>query len=123
MSRASIIAAATCGGQVASRTRLTRATRALVGGSYSRAGVSRAGSGQGRGLQPWWAVSISALGWVIGGIAYPFGAWVLVAIGAALQVVAIIVNLALNAAGYGAAANDQWAQAKAAAKAARAEQR
>jgi hypothetical protein len=95
---------------------------ALLGSSMP--GTSTAGAAHAdHGYAParWWAVSISALGWVVGGIAYPFGVWVLVALGAALQAVAIIVNLAMNAAGYGAASNDQWAQAKAAAKAARAE--
>lgn len=68
----------------------------------------------------WAAVSISGLGWVIGGIAFPFGIIWLVVLGAVLQAVAIVVNLALNAAGYGAVANDQWASAKAQVEAQRA---
>jgi hypothetical protein len=68
----------------------------------------------------WTAVAISILGWLIGGIAYPFGIWALVAVGGALQIVAIVVNLSMNAAGLGPKSNDQWAAAKAAAKAARA---
>lgn len=95
---------------------------ALMGSSMP--GTSTAGAAHvDHGYAPvrWWAVSISALGWVVGGIAFPLGVWVLVALGAVLQVVAIIVNLAMNAAGYGAVSNGQWAQAKAAAKAARAE--
>lgn len=68
----------------------------------------------------WTAAAISILGWLIGGIAYPFGIWALVAVGGALQVVAIVANLAMNAAGMGAKTNDRWAAAKAEAKAARA---
>ena len=68
----------------------------------------------------WAAAAISIVGWLIGGVAYPFGIWALVALGAVLQVVAIVVNLAMNAAGLGAKTNDRWAEAKAAAKAARA---
>lgn len=92
---------------------------ALMGASLPSSATGEAHADHGYAPARWWAVSISALGWVVGGIAYPFGIWVLVALGAVLQVVAIIVNLAMNAAGYGAASNDQWAQAKAAAKAAR----
>ena len=68
----------------------------------------------------WTASAISILGFLIGGIAFPFGIWALVAIGGVLQVVAIVANLAMNAAGMGAKANDNWAVAKAEAKAARA---
>jgi hypothetical protein len=68
----------------------------------------------------WTAAAISILGWLIGGIAFPFGVWVLVVIGGVLQIVALIVNLAMNAAGYGPKTNDAWAAAKAQAKAARA---
>jgi hypothetical protein len=68
----------------------------------------------------WAAVGISGFGWVVGAIAFPFGIWALVVLGAVLQVVAIVVNLAMNSAGYGARGNDQWAQAKATAQAARA---
>ena len=71
----------------------------------------------------WAAVSISALGWVIGGIAFPLGIIWLVVLAAVLQVVAIVVNLAMNAAGMGAQANDHWARAKAEARAKRAAQR
>lgn len=68
----------------------------------------------------WAAALVSIVGWLIGGIAFPFHIWALVAIGGVLQVVAIAVNLGMNAAGMGALANDQWAAAKAEAKAARA---
>lgn len=67
----------------------------------------------------WAAVCVSGIGWLIGGIAFPFGIWALVILGGALQIVAIVVNLVMNAAGHGARGNDQWAQAKAAARAAR----
>ena len=67
----------------------------------------------------WAAVTISGIGWLIGGIAFPFGIWALVILGGALQIVAIAVNLVMNAAGHGARSSDQWAQAKAAARAAR----
>jgi hypothetical protein len=60
----------------------------------------------------WAAAAISGLGWVIGGIALPLGIIWLVVVGGVLQVVAIVVNLGMNAAGYGAAANDHWAHAK-----------
>ncbi|HEV2635630.1 MAG TPA: HGxxPAAW family protein [Actinocrinis sp.] len=66
----------------------------------------------------WAAVCISGFGWLIGGVAFPFGIWSLVWIGVALQVVAIVVNLSMNASGYGARSTSQWAQAKAAARAA-----
>ncbi|HTJ71658.1 MAG TPA: HGxxPAAW family protein [Actinospica sp.] len=67
----------------------------------------------------WAAVSVSGLGWIIGGVALPLGNIPLVVLGGVLQVVAVVVNLAMNAAGLGALANDQWAEAKAAAKAVR----
>lgn len=71
----------------------------------------------------WAAVTISGIGWLIGGVAFPFGIIWLVVLGGLLQLVAIAVNLTMNAAGHGALANDQWARTKAQAKAARAEQR
>jgi hypothetical protein len=66
------------------------------------------------------AVTISGLGWLVGGIAFPFGIWALVVIGGVLQIVALVVNVSMNAAGMGAKSNDDWAAAKAQAKAARA---
>ena len=68
----------------------------------------------------WTAAAISILGFLIGGIAFPFGVWPVVVVGGVLQIVALITNLAMNAAGYGAKTNDAWAAAKAQAKAARA---
>ena len=105
---------------------------AQVAGKAALAGMSMMGSSVAHtephvdhGYAParWAAAAISGFGWLIGGIAYPFGVWWLVGVGGALQIVAIIVNLAMNAAGMGAKTNDEWAAAKArgrAAKAARA---
>ena len=102
---------------------------AQVAGKAALAGMSMMGSSVAHtephvdhGYAParWAAVAISAFGWLIGGIAYPFGVWWLVGVGGALQIVAIIVNLALNGAGLGAKSNRDWAAAKAEAKAARA---
>lgn len=66
-----------------------------------------------------WACLISGLGWLAGGVAFPFHIWSVVVIGGVLQIVAVIVNVALNGAGMGAKSNTDWAAAKAAAKAAR----
>jgi hypothetical protein len=68
----------------------------------------------------WAAAAVSIIGFLIGGLAFPFGIWALVVVGGALQIVAVAVNLGMNAAGLGAACNDRWAEAKAEAKAARA---
>jgi hypothetical protein len=67
-----------------------------------------------------WACLISGLGWLVGGIAFPYHLWAVVVIGGVLQIVAIVVNVALNGAGLGAKANRDWAEAKAKAAAARA---
>lgn len=67
-----------------------------------------------------WACLISGLGFLAGGIAFPFHIWSVVVVGAVLQIVAVVVNVALNGAGLGAKSNRDWAAAKAAAKAARA---
>ncbi len=67
-----------------------------------------------------WACLISGLGFLIGGIAFPFHVWTVVVIGGVLQIVAIVVNQVLNSAGLGPKSNRDWAAAKAAAKAARA---
>src|ERR1700735_2149441 len=77
---------------------------ALVGMSMMGSSVAHTEPHVDHGYAParWAAAAISALGWLVGGIAYPFGIWPLVAIGGALQIVAIIVNLSMNAAGMGA---------------------
>jgi hypothetical protein len=105
------------------RTALTQ----VAGMSMALMGSSLAGTAirgeehidHGHAPARWAAVCISGIGWLIGGIALPLGIWALVAIGAALQIVAIIVNLSMNAAGHGARSTSQWAQAKAAAREAR----
>jgi len=65
----------------------------------------------------WAGVSISAIGFLIGGIAFPFGVVPVVIAGGALQIVALIVTVAMNAAGYGVP--DQWGELKAKAAAQR----
>ena len=91
---------------------------ALMGSSLAH---SEPHADHGYAAARWTAGAISIIGWLVGGIAFPFGIWALVVVGGALQIVAVIVNLAMNAAGMGAEANDRWAAAKAEAKAARAE--
>jgi len=112
------------------RSKMAHAASQAAGVGMALMGSSLAGNALGGGVPDhvdhgyaparWTAAAISAFGWLIGGIAFPFGIWALVVIGGVLQVVAIIVNLAMNAAGMGAKANDHWAAAKAQAKAARA---
>lgn len=105
-----------------SKTAQVASKAALVGMSMMGSSVAHTEPHADHGFAParWAAVAISAIGWIVGGIAFPFGLWALVAVGGALQVVAIIVNLAMNAAGMGAATNDHWAAAKAQAAQARA---
>ncbi|HTJ71968.1 MAG TPA: HGxxPAAW family protein [Actinospica sp.] len=95
---------------------------ALVGMSMMGSSVAHTEPHADHGYAParWTAAAISMVGWLVGGIAFPFGIWTLVVIGGVLQIVAVIVNLAMNAAGMGAQANDNWAAAKAEAAAARA---
>lgn len=102
-------------------TQVAGAGMALMGSSLPGTAVS-GGAHVDHGYAParWVAVCISGFGWLVGGIAFPFELWALVVLGAVLQIVAVAVNLAMNAAGYGAATNDRWNEAKAAAKAARA---
>lgn len=94
-------------------------TMSLMGSSYA-ATHNEEHIDHGYAPARWTAAAISIIGFLIGGIAFPFGIWPVVVIGGVLQIVALIVNLSMNAAGYGAKANDRWAEAKAAAKAARA---
>jgi len=95
---------------------------ALVGMSMMGSSVAHTEPHVDHGYAParWTASAISILGFLIGGIAFPFGVWALVVVGGVLQVVAVIANLAMNAAGMGAKTNVAWAAAKAEAKAARA---
>jgi len=111
-------------------SKVAKAASQAAGVGMALMGSSLAGNALGGGIPDhtdhgyaparWTASVISIIGFLIGGIAFPFGVWPLVVVGGALQVVAVIVNLAMNAAGMGAKANDQWALAKADAKAARA---
>jgi hypothetical protein len=91
----------------------------LMGSSYANA-HNEEHIDHGYAPARWTAAAISIFGFLIGGIAFPFGVWPVVVVGGLLQIVALIANLALNAAGYGAKTNDRWADAKAKAKAARA---
>ena len=111
-------------------SRVAHAASQAAGVGMALMGSSLAGGALGGGIPEhvdhgyaparWTASLISIIGFLIGGIAFPFGVWPLVVVGGALQIVAVIVNLAMNAAGMGAEANDRWAAAKAEAKAARA---
>ena len=71
----------------------------------------------------WTAAAISIVGWLVGCVGFFTHSRSLLitflAVGLALNIVAIVVNLAMNAAGLGAKANDRWAAAKAEAQAAR----
>ena len=66
----------------------------------------------------WTGVVISAVGATIGGVAFPFHQWAVVYAGGALQVVALIAVVAMNAAGYGVP--DAWGELKAEARAGKA---
>ena len=111
-------------------SKVAKAATQAAGMGMALMGSSLAGNALGGGIPEhvdhgyaparWAASVISIAGFLVGGIAFPFGVWPLVVVGGALQVVAVIVNLAMNAAGMGAATNDRWAKAKADAKAARA---
>ena len=109
---------------VAGRSKVAKVAGQAAGVGMALMGSSLAASephvDHGYAPARWTAVTISALGWLVGGIAFPFGIWALVVIGGVLQIVALIVNVSMNAAGLGAKSNDDWAAAKAQAKAARA---
>lgn len=62
----------------------------------------------------WTGVVISSVGALVGGVAFPFHQWAVVYVGAALQIVALIAVVAMNAAGYGVP--DVWGELKAEAK-------
>jgi hypothetical protein len=67
----------------------------------------------------WFGVLSSLTGAVVAGVCIPLRIWPLVWVGAALQVVALVVPLLMNRMGLGHPANDQWAALKAGAKQAR----
>ena len=58
----------------------------------------------------WAGVIISTLGFLVGGVALAFGVLPLVIIGGALQIVAVVVAVSMNARGYGAP--DLWGELK-----------
>ena len=111
-------------------SRVAHAASQAAGVGRALMGSSLAGNAIGGGIPEhtdhgyaparWTASAISIIGFLIGGIAFPFGVWPVVVVGGVLQIVAIIANLAMNAAGMGAKTNDAWAAAKAEARAARA---
>jgi hypothetical protein len=65
----------------------------------------------GHSLARWVGVLISFVGFLIGGVAFPFGLWPLVTIGGVLQIVALVAVVVLNAAGFGRP--DVWGELKA----------
>jgi hypothetical protein len=94
---------------------------ALLGSSTAGtalAGGSVAHADHGHSPARWWAVSLSFVGWLVGGILFPFAAVPAVVIGGVFQVAALVAGAALNAAGYGV--RDVWGEAKAEAAAKRA---
>lgn len=94
---------------------------ALLGSSTAGtalAGGSDAHVDHGSSPARWWAVSLSFIGWLVGGILFPFAAVPAVIIGGVFQVAALVAGVALNAAGYGVP--DTWNELKAQAAAERA---
>jgi len=94
---------------------------ALLGSST--AGTALAGGGiahadHGHSPARWWAVSLSFIGWLIGGALFPFAAVPAVVVVGVFQVAALVVGVALTAAGYGVP--DTWGELKAKAAAERA---
>ncbi|HEV3169870.1 MAG TPA: hypothetical protein VGZ32_06005 [Actinocrinis sp.] len=93
---------------------------ALLGSST--AGTSLAGGGaahadHGHTVARWWGVSLSLIGWLAGGILFPFTMVPAVVVIGVFQIAAIVATLALNAAGYGRP--DVWGELKAQAAAER----
>lgn len=67
----------------------------------------------------WAGVVTSIVGWLLAAFGLPLHVWPLVAVGAALQVVALLVTLLMNRAGLGHDNNRHWATLKAEAQATR----
>jgi uncharacterized membrane protein len=92
---------------------------ALLGSST--AGTALAGgtvhADHGHSVARWWAVSLSFIGWLVGGVLFPFAMVPAVIIIVAFQVAALVAGVALNAAGYGRP--DVWGELKAEAAAER----
>jgi hypothetical protein len=89
---------------------------ALMGSSYAHVDP---GIDHGYSPARWAGVCTSMVGWLLAAFGLPLHVWPLVALGAALQVVAILVTLLMNKAGLGHDNNRQWATLKAQAQAAR----
>jgi hypothetical protein len=100
-------------------SKVAKAATQAAGVGMALMGSSLAGNALGGGIPEHTDHGYAPARWTASAISIPFGVWALVVVGGVLQIVAVIVNLAMNAAGLGAKANDQWALAKADAKAAR----
>lgn len=93
---------------------------ALLGSSTAGtalAGGHTAHADHGHSVARWWAVSLSFIGWLVGGVLFPFALVPAVIIIVAFQVAALVAGAALNAVGYGRP--DVWGQLKAEAAAER----
>jgi hypothetical protein len=89
---------------------------ALMGSSFARMDPE---IDHGYSPARWAGVLTSMAGWLFAAFGLPLHVWPLVALGAALQVVAVLVTLLMNKAGLGHDDNRQWATLKAQAQAAR----
>jgi hypothetical protein len=93
---------------------------ALLGSSTAGtalAGGHTAHADHGHSVSRWWAVALSFIGWLVGGVLFPFAIVPATVIICAFQVAALVAGVALNAAGYGRP--DVWGQLKAEAAAER----
>jgi uncharacterized membrane protein len=94
---------------------------ALLGSSTAGtalAGGQVAHADHGHSVSRWWAVSLSFIGFLVGGVLFPFAMVPAVIIGGAFQIAALVAGVALNAVGYGRP--DVWGELKAEAAAERA---
>jgi uncharacterized membrane protein len=87
---------------------------ALLGSSTAGtalAGGAVAHADHGHSVSRWWAVSLSFIGWLVGGVLFPFAMVPAVIIIGVTQIAAVVAGVALNAAGYGV--HDAWGELKA----------
>ena len=94
---------------------------ALLGSSTAGSVLAGGSAGHvdhGQSVARWWGVALSIIGWLVGGVLFPFAGVPAVIIGGAFQIAALIVVPALNAAGYGRP--DVWGELRAEAAAERA---
>jgi hypothetical protein len=89
---------------------------ALMGSSYAHADPE---IDHGYSPARWAGVLTSLAGWLVAAFGLPLHVWPLLALGAALQVVAVLITLLMNKAGLGHDNNRQWATLKAQSQAAR----